>query len=256
MASLRARGAYLLAQADTRMTNISAPFGPVRLSVVVSVRRNPTSVCWPSVPPTGPSVGVPFPPRGLVGPIPPLHRYYGALRFLVAHPSALRCLRTAVPSEHLRIRSVGRQVLRPRPRAVGEPVPASRRSLGWRRRGLPGSRETHPHACHALRPRQGRCVHGHSDAAMWPSVQRIGRLPDCWPAVDRKESRAGLGPEKLAVRVRADSRPCVCPQLTSRTPAQRQSVLLPTGRSTLGALPRIDRSVEGVARVHPRPAVC
>ena len=39
---------------------------------------------------------------------------------------------------------------------LGEPVPAPRRSLRWRRRGLPGSRETHPHACHALRPRRGR----------------------------------------------------------------------------------------------------
>ena len=32
---------------------------------------------------------------------------------------------------------------------LGEPVPAPRRSFRWRRRGLPGSRETHPHACHA-----------------------------------------------------------------------------------------------------------
>ena len=55
---------------------------------------------------------------------------------------------------------------------LGEPVPAPRRSLRWRRRGLPGSRETHTHACHALRPRRGRCIHGHSDATMWPSVQR------------------------------------------------------------------------------------
>ena len=29
---------------------------------------------------------------------------------------------------------------------LGEPVPAPRRSVRWRRRGLPGSRETHPHA--------------------------------------------------------------------------------------------------------------
>ena len=43
---------------------------------------------------------------------------------------------------------------------LGEPVPAPRRSLRWRRRGLPGSRETHPHACHALRPRRSRRRHG------------------------------------------------------------------------------------------------
>ena len=35
-------------------------------------------------------------------------------------------------------------------------MPAPRQPLRWRRRGLPGSRETHPHACHALRPRRGR----------------------------------------------------------------------------------------------------
>ena len=38
----------------------------------------------------------------------------------------------------------------------GEPVPAPRRSLRWRRRGLPGSRETHPHACHARAPTPAR----------------------------------------------------------------------------------------------------
>ena len=37
-------------------------------------RRAPTSVCWPSFPPTDPSPGAPFPPRGFVGMIPPLHR--------------------------------------------------------------------------------------------------------------------------------------------------------------------------------------
>ena len=144
---------------------------PVRLSVVVTWRRDPTSVCWPSFPPTVPPAGAPFPPRGLVGSIPPLRRHYETLRLLAAHPPALRCLRPAVPSEHLRfapsdarcdVHGLG----------LGEPVPAPRRSLRWRRRGLPGSRETHPHACHALRPRQGRCLHGLSEAAMWPSVQR------------------------------------------------------------------------------------
>ena len=39
---------------------------PVRLSVGVSLRRNPTSVCWPSFPPTGPPAGAPFPPRRVV----------------------------------------------------------------------------------------------------------------------------------------------------------------------------------------------
>ena len=49
-----------------------------------------------------PPAGAPFPPRGLVGSIPPLRRYYETLRLLAAHPPALRCLRPAVPSEHLR----------------------------------------------------------------------------------------------------------------------------------------------------------
>ena len=84
---------------------------------VVTWRRDPTSVCWPSFPPPVPPAGAPFPPRGLVGSIPPLRRYYETLRLLAVHPPALRCLRPAVPSEHLRLRSVGRQVLRPRPRA-------------------------------------------------------------------------------------------------------------------------------------------
>ena len=66
-------------------------------------------------------------------------------------PPRFVAIRPAVPSEHLRfapsdarcdVHGLG----------LGEPVPAPRRSVRWRRRGLPGSRETHPHACHALRP--------------------------------------------------------------------------------------------------------
>ena len=79
-----------------------------------------------------PSNGATFPPRGLVGSIPPLRRYYETLRLLAVHPPALRCLRPAVPSEHLRfapsdarcdVHGLG----------LGEPVPARRQPLRWRR---------------------------------------------------------------------------------------------------------------------------
>ena len=109
MASLRAV-AYPLVQEARRWPPPSPRrVWPVRLSVVVTWRRDPTSVCWPSFPPPVPPAGAPFPPRGLVGSIPPLRRYYETLRLLAVHPPALRCLRPAVPSEHLRLRSVGRQ---------------------------------------------------------------------------------------------------------------------------------------------------
>ena len=157
-ASLRAV-AYPLVQEARRWPPPSLRLvWPVRLSVVVTWRRDPTSVCWPSFPPTVPPAGAPFPPRGLVGSIPPLRRYYETLRLLAVHPPALRCLRPAVPSEHLQfapsdarcdVHGLG----------LGEPVPAPRRSLRWRRRGLPGSRETHPHACHA------RCARIRSEVA-------------------------------------------------------------------------------------------
>ena len=64
--------------------------GPVRLS---GVRGD--AVCWPSFPPPVPPAGAPFPPRGLVGSIPPLRRYYETRRLLAVHPPALRCLRPA-----------------------------------------------------------------------------------------------------------------------------------------------------------------
>ena len=67
-------GAYPLAVQGARGATHPHAGWPVRLSVGVSLRRNPTSVCWPSFPPTGPPAGAPFPPRGLVGSIPPLQR--------------------------------------------------------------------------------------------------------------------------------------------------------------------------------------
>ena len=47
----------------------------------------------------------------------PLRRYYETLRLLAAHPPALRCLRPAVPSEHLRFAPSRRKrsaIVRPR----------------------------------------------------------------------------------------------------------------------------------------------
>ena len=141
MASLRAV-AYPLVQEARRWPPPSPRLiWPVRLSVVVTWRRDPTSVCWPSFPPPVPPAGAPFPPRGLVGSIPPLRRYYETLRLLAVHPPALRCLRPAVPSEHLRLRSVGRQVLRPRPRAwcAGARAPAVFTMETTRPPGVPGN---------------------------------------------------------------------------------------------------------------------
>ena len=107
MASLRAV-AYPLVQEARRWPPPSPRLiWPVRLSGVVTWRRDPTSVCWPSFPPPVPPAGAPFPPRGRVGSIPPLRRYSETRRLLAVHPPALRCLRPAVPSEHLRLRSVG-----------------------------------------------------------------------------------------------------------------------------------------------------
>ena len=74
MASLRAV-AYPLVQEARRWPPPSPRLiWPVRLSGVVTWRRDPPSVCWPSFPPPVPPAGAPFPPRGLVGSIPPLRR--------------------------------------------------------------------------------------------------------------------------------------------------------------------------------------
>ena len=74
MASLRAV-AYPLVQEARRWPPPSPRLiWPVRLSVVVTWRRGPPSVCWPSFPPPVPPAGAPFPPRGLVGSMPPRRR--------------------------------------------------------------------------------------------------------------------------------------------------------------------------------------
>ena len=113
---------------------------------VVTWRRDPTSVCWPSFPPPVPPAGAPFPPRGLVGSIPPLRRYYETLRLLAVHPPRFVAFaRRYHPSTCGFAPSDARCCVHGL--GLGEPVPAPRRSLRWRRRGLPGSRETHPHAC-------------------------------------------------------------------------------------------------------------
>ena len=156
------------------------PVWPARLSVVVSVRQSPTSACWPSFPPTGLSVGAPFPPRGLVDPIPPLRRYYETLRFLAAHPPALRCLRAAVPSEHLRVRSVGRQVRRPRPRAwcAGARPPATFKMETMRPPGFPGNPPARmPRAPTPARSPPPRPLRG-GDVAFRPT-QDVGPRDQC-----------------------------------------------------------------------------
>ena len=50
------------------------------------------------IPALDPQHGTPLAPRGSGGPVPPLRRYYGALRLLAARFAALRFLRLAIPS--------------------------------------------------------------------------------------------------------------------------------------------------------------
>ena len=67
MASLRAV-AYPLVQEARRWPPPSPRLvWPVRLSGVVTWRRDPTSVCWPSFPPPVPPAGAPFPSTGSRG---------------------------------------------------------------------------------------------------------------------------------------------------------------------------------------------
>ena len=70
------------------------------LPVAVSLRHLQDSNFLPSFPPTDPLTDSPFPPRGPLESVPPLHRYYQEFRLPTTHPDALRFLRLPVP--HLR----------------------------------------------------------------------------------------------------------------------------------------------------------
>ena len=88
----------------------------------------------------GPQRGTPFAPRGPGGPVPPLRRYYGALRLLAVHLAALRFLRLAIPSFRPRFVPTGSGR---KPWINLELVSrAPSRQSRWRRQGLPSSRET------------------------------------------------------------------------------------------------------------------
>ena len=100
---VRSRSVQVKASAGTegarRATGVPADgaageAGPLAPGQRWSVGRLSLQRCHLPVPPS--------PPRGLVGSIPPLRRYYETRRLLAGHPPALRCLRPAVPSEHLR----------------------------------------------------------------------------------------------------------------------------------------------------------
>ena len=101
-------------------------------------------------PSNGPLKRRPLPSAGSLGPVPPLRRYYGALRTPAARLAALRCLRLAIPP----LRLVCSQ--RPRRTAVGSGelmVRFPSRNCRWKRQGLSGSWVTLVSLCPALGPR-------------------------------------------------------------------------------------------------------
>ena len=118
----------------------------------------------PSFPSPVPCSGLPFPPRGPFGPVPPLHRYFERLRLPAALPASLRFLRSAVtgvaplfaPTGAERaLREPGRLRVAhpltagdgrisqvpggPPVRALRSQTPAGPRRLAWRRSGAAGA---------------------------------------------------------------------------------------------------------------------
>jgi len=96
------------------------------------------------VPPLVPPTVASFPPRGPVGPVPPLQRYCETIRHPGAHFAALRFLRLAIPSLRPRFRvSRGGRTQRPRAWSCSPGIPT--RLLKMETTGLPRFLES-PHA--------------------------------------------------------------------------------------------------------------
>ena len=115
-----------------------------------------------------------LPSTGSLGPVPPLPRYYEALRPPAARLAALRCLRLAIPPARL-IRSQ-----RPRRAAVGSGELMFRfpsRNCWWGRQGLPGSWATLVSLCPALGPRQDRGRQAIAAPRHGPRLCQQRRLP-------------------------------------------------------------------------------
>ena len=124
------------------------------LSLVETVSELGVSVIFPS---SGSVARRPLPSTGSLGSVPPLPRYYEALRLPAVRPAALRFLRLAVPRSP-RVRS--RRPARARP-GVGHPVP--RPGFAVERQGLPGSWGT-PRDSALLSDPGGTAAPGHCGA--------------------------------------------------------------------------------------------
>jgi hypothetical protein len=114
-ASAKREATPISAPAKREATPISAPIGSAALTFT-HWRGSMPSVCSRT---TVPRRGVPFPPRGPGGPVPPLPRSYGTLRLPAVPLAALRGLRLAIPSFRPSFVPVG---LGRRPRIIRELV--------------------------------------------------------------------------------------------------------------------------------------